>query len=194
MGDIWLRHTRGYRVSVLLRLLLLLGVLLGLAAAAKQLAGGAVVAAVFVPLYLWQFVPRYRIRDDRLTVNWVRQRTCRLPDVTHASLYRVKSPNGRAPASLLLVLDGRIKIRLAVSLWCHCDYRPADLRVLAACLARSPHPEARTTASWLRWFADDPERPWPTRAALTPVRRAARPDPARLREIGAVHGRSRRRS
>ena len=194
MGDIWLRHTRGYRVAVLLQLLLLLGVLLGLAAAAKQLAGGAVVAAAFVPLYLWQFVPRYRIRDDRLTVNWVRQRTCRLPDVTHASLYRVKSPNGRAPASLLLVLDGRIKIRLADSLWCHCNYRPADLRVLAASLARSPYPEARTTASWLRWFADDPERPWPAESVLRPLRRAARPDPARLREIGAVHGRSRRRS
>jgi hypothetical protein len=181
VGDVWLRHTRGYSAALVLRMIGLLGLVLLVAAAGHALGVGFVVWAAFVPLFLWQFVPRYRISDDRLTVWWVRRRTCHLPDVTYARLYRVKDPRGRSPASLLLVLDGRIKIRLADSLWCHCNHRPADLRALAASLARSARPEVRTTASWLRWFADDPERPWPAESVLRPVRRPARPK--RLQEF-----------
>jgi hypothetical protein len=159
-------------VALVLQLIGLLGMVLALAAAAHAVGVGFVVWAVgLLPLFLWQFVPRYRIRGDRLTVHWIWRRSCQLPDVTYASLYRLKSRTGRGPASLVLVVDRRIKIRLADALWCHCHYRPADLRAFADSLARSPHPEARATATWLRWFADDPERPWPAQHVLKPVRR-----------------------
>ena len=165
MGDVWLRHTRGYGVALLLQMIGLLGLVLMVAAAGHALGIGFLVWAVgFVPLFLWQFVPRYRIRDDQLTVWWVRHRSCGLTDVTRASIYRQRSPGGRGPSSVILVLDRRIKIRLGDGLWCLSNYRPADLRAFADCLARSPYPEPRATAGWLRWFADDPAGPsWPSR-------------------------------
>jgi hypothetical protein len=68
----------------------------------------------------------------------------------------------------VLVVERRIKIRLADALWCHCYYRPADLRAFADGLARSPHPRLGPPrpgcAGSLRRFAADPKgQPRPPR-------------------------------
>lgn len=66
----------------------------------------------------------------------------------------------RSRGTLAIVIDG-IRILLGDS-WMASYYEPAGLRALAEGLAASPHPEAQQTASWLHYFAANPDLgSWP---------------------------------
>jgi hypothetical protein len=162
---VWLRRTKGFRVAVLVGLVGTLALAVFVAAFAPERSAGPTAVGfwlvVLVPAFLLVLRPKYRIRDDVLTMHGLRRRTCRLPDVVRTGFVREKSVRG--PTSLLLVIDRRIRIRLADGLWCQCYYRPEDLRALADGLAKSPHEQPRRDAGWLRWFADDPgSHRWPS--------------------------------
>jgi len=117
-------------------------------------------AVVFLPLFLFQLVPRYRIRDDRLTERW-QGVGCNLPEVVLTDLYRWRPVGGKF-SYLMLVVNANIKIKLGDELWSRCYYRPENLRALADSLAKSPHPQPQAAAAWLRQYADDPRsQPWP---------------------------------
>ncbi len=115
---------------------------------------------VFVPIGVWRLLPPNRIRDDRLTVRGSSFRGYYLPEVEFARVHRFREPMGRIGYLVLTV--NTVDIKLADDRWSRCYYRPEDVLALADSLAKSPHPEPRAAAAWLRRFAADPKaQPWP---------------------------------
>ncbi len=169
MADVWLRKTRRYRRRILIGLGVMLAALELFAVMAS--AGGVpfarsgstafvVWAVLFLPLFSFQLVPRYRIRDDRLTVG--RQGVgCNLPEVQLTSV-RYRLPWMNRVGFLELVVNTTIVIKLADSGYSRGYYRPEDLRALADSLAKSPYPQPQRDVAWLRAYADNPGRKsWP---------------------------------
>jgi hypothetical protein len=119
-------------------------------------------AVVFLPIGGFRWLPPNRIQDDRLTIRGSSYRGCYLPEVEFATVHRWRPPMGKV-GYLVLTINTTIDIRLADSLWSRCYFRPEDLLALADSLAKSPHPEPRAAAAWLRRFAADPTaQPWPS--------------------------------